>query len=339
MFFRDILGQERPLNFLKTALRTGQMPHAYLFLGGKGVGKASTAQALAQALNCEQRQKDQEACGQCASCRRFAGGNHPDFVVLSPLSDRVGAQIKIEQIRELRRQLGFPPLVGPWRVTLIKPAEALNEPAANALLKLLEEPPSGNLLILAALAETDLLPTIVSRCRRLSFLPLPPALVVQELIKRRSLEPDQAALVAALSGGSLGLALAVKFQDVVAQRDQAVAFLEKLPHCTTAEILDWAAGWTKNSSELETFLLLVRLWYRDLLALHFQVPPARLINQDRLAELNQAQGQITPGILLKRLEALNRAQRQLQANLNVELTLDILGLQLQSPRLEGTGKS
>ncbi|OPX19691.1 MAG: DNA polymerase III subunit delta' [Desulfobacca sp. 4484_104] len=336
MFFREILGQERPLNFLKTALRTGQIPHAYLFLGGKGVGKASTAQALAQALNCEQRLADQEACGQCASCRRFAGGNHPDFLVLSPLVDRVGAQIKIEQIRDLRRQLEFPPLAGPWRVTLIKPAEALNEPAANALLKTLEEPPSGNLIILTATTEHDLLPTIVSRCRRLAFLPLPPALVIQELIKRRGLGQTQASLVAALSGGSLGQALEAEFQDLVAQRDQAVAALEKLPQGTTAEILDWATAWTQKTADLENFLLLVRLWYRDLLALHFKVPRAILANQDRLEELTQAQTRIPAALLLQRLEALNRAQRQLRANLNVELTLDILGMQLQRPGFAGS---
>lgn len=330
MFFRDLIGQERPLNFLKTALRTGQLSHAYLFLGGEGVGKASAAQALARALNCEQRRPDQDACGQCRSCRWFAGGNHPDFIRISPLTEGARPQIRIDQIRELRRQLGYRPLAGGWRVILIKPAEAMNEPAANALLKALEEPPPGNLLILTAVTETDLLPTIVSRCRRLAFAPLPLALVVQELIRRRGLEPEPARLLAALSGGSLGRALEFDVEELIAQRDQVIIRLAELSEGNTSEVLEWAATLAKDTAGLDTFLLLARLWYLDLLALQVHASEARLANQDRLTELQQMRDRFAPEVLFQRLEALARAERQLRANLNVELTLDILGLCFQA---------
>ena len=89
MFLRDILGQERVIGFLRQSLRSNQIPHALLFLGSEGVGKESTALALAQALNCENRQPDQDACGQCRSCRLYALGNHPDFWRISP-EKRVG---------------------------------------------------------------------------------------------------------------------------------------------------------------------------------------------------------------------------------------------------------
>ena len=187
MFLKDILGQERVIGFLKQALANDQMPHALLFLGNEGVGKESTALALAQVLNCENRQPDQDACGQCRSCRLFATGSHPDFWQISPDRDSAQPQIKIEQIRELRRQVGFHPLAGTWRVVLLKPAETLNEAAANALLKTLEEPPAGNLFILTAIGERDLLPTIVSRCRRLSFGAIPQSILIQELQNRQGL--------------------------------------------------------------------------------------------------------------------------------------------------------
>ena len=103
--------------------------------------------------------------------------------------------------------MGFRPLAGNWRVVLLKPAETLNEAAANAFLKTLEEPPEGNIFILTAIGERDLLPTIVSRCRRLSFGAIPQAILMQELQSRQGLSPEQASLVAAINYGSLGRAL------------------------------------------------------------------------------------------------------------------------------------
>ena len=112
------------MSHLKTAMLAGRLSHAYLFLGPAGVGKATTARALAAALNCAQPGADGDACGTCPSCRRMQAGTHPDFLVISPEESK--AQIGIEQIRELRRLTAYPPLGGGWRVVLIKPAEALS---------------------------------------------------------------------------------------------------------------------------------------------------------------------------------------------------------------------
>ncbi len=132
MTFREILGQERIISYLKTAGQKGRLSHAYLFLGPEGVGKACTAWALAAALNCLAPLKDGDACGACASCRRLAAGVHPDFLVIGPAPD--SQQIKIGQIREFRRLTAYPPFGDGWRVALIKPGEAMNDEAANALL-------------------------------------------------------------------------------------------------------------------------------------------------------------------------------------------------------------
>ncbi len=128
MTFREILGQEWLISHLKTAAQKGRLAHAYLFLGPEGVGKASTARALAAALNCQEPLADGDACGACASCRRLAAGVHPDFLVIAPTPESQShqkPQISIEQIREFRRLTTFPPFGGGWRVALIKPAEAL----------------------------------------------------------------------------------------------------------------------------------------------------------------------------------------------------------------------
>jgi DNA polymerase-3 subunit delta' len=329
-FFREILGQDWVVSHLKTAMGAGRLSHAYLFLGPAGVGKAATARALAAALNCAQPAADGDACGTCPSCRRMNAGTHPDFLVIGPEGSQ--AQIKIEQIRELRRLTGYPPLGGGWRVVLIKPAEALsalNTAAANALLKTLEEPPPRHLLVLTARGEADLLPTIVSRCHKLAFAPLPTALIIRELESRRALATPQAALVAALSGGSLGRALTLDPEELVKQRDQVLADLGSFKQGTATVVLEWAQRLTKNRADLDNFLLLAQLWYRDLLLSYFQAPAALLAHQDLLPLLSRERAGGTPETWFANFGALGTAQRQLQANLNPELTLDIMGLRLQ----------
>jgi len=331
-FFREILGQEWVISHLKTARQKGRLSHAYLFLGPEGVGRASTARALAASLNCLAPSEDGDACGTCASCRRLAAGTHPDFVVVTLTPEalqKLQPQIKIGQIREFCRLTSYPPLGGGWRVALIKPAEALNEEAANALLKTLEEPPERHLIILTAQVEADLLPTVVSRCHKLAFTPLPAALVAQELERRRGLAPPQAQLLAALSGGSLGRALTLDPEAILAQRRQVLADLGALATGSTAAALDWAQRLAKSRPDLDYFLSLAQMWYRDLLFCQFQAPKALLAHQDLLADLAREAAATKPSTVFHQFTALGLAQRHLQANLNPELTLDILGLRLQ----------
>ncbi len=331
-FFREILGQERVLAYLKTARQVGRLAHAYLFLGPEGVGKAATARALAAVLNCVKPQEDGDACGTCPSCLRMAAGTHPNFLLIAPTSEGHQPQIKIEQIREFRRLTGYPPLDEGWRVALIKPAEAMNDAAANSLLKTLEEPPPRNLLVLTAGVEADLFPTVVSRCQKLAFAPLPSALIAQELQRRRGLTQAQASLLAGLSGGSLGRALTLDLEELLHQRRQVLSDLEQLGQGGTGAVLEWAGRLAKSRPDLDNFLLLAQLWYRDLLLHYFQAPGAMLAHQDCLADLERAQAAGTPEAWFARFMALGAAQRHLQANLNPELTLDILGFRLQ-PRL------
>jgi DNA polymerase III subunit delta' len=328
LFFRDILGQERVLGYLKAALSRGRLAHAYLFLGPEGVGKESVARALAAALNCAEPLGDGDACGQCPSCKRLAAGTNPDFLVINPTSEGRQPQIKIEQIRELRRLTAYPPVAGGWRVALIKPAEALNDAAANSLLKTLEEPPPQHLLILTAGVEADLFPTIVSRCQKLAFTPLPYPLVT-EALERRGLSPSQATLLAALSGGSLGRALALEPEDLLKQRQQVLTDLEALSQGNATAALDWAQGLAKATAATDNFLVLTQLWYRDLLLLSWGVPERLLAHQDRLPELQAEAASNHKDAWLAKLAALSEAQRHLRANLNPELTLDLLGFRLK----------
>ena len=166
--FSEILGQKTAKRFLKQVMASGKIPHAYLFTGIPGIGKTTTAMAFAMALNCREP-VDFEGCGQCPSCRQFKGKNFPDFISILP----EGQNIRIDQIKELNRKLGFAPVSGGYRVCVIHQADAMNDESANSFLKTLEEPPPGNILILRVTESLDLLPTIVSRCQQVPFQPLP----------------------------------------------------------------------------------------------------------------------------------------------------------------------
>jgi DNA polymerase III subunit delta' len=176
--------------------------------------------------------------------------------------------------------------------------------------------------------EADLFPTIVSRCQKLAFTPLPAGLVEQELA-RRGLDRPRAALLAALCGGSLGKALAADAEELVSRRDQVLDDLQQLERGAAVAILDWAQRLAKNVAEADNFFLMAQLWYRDLLLLHHDGPKSLLAHQDRLSDLECQLRQEEPKVWFANFVALGAAQRHLAANLNAELTLDILGFRLQ----------
>ena len=169
----QIRGQDRVVERLRRAMTSERVPHAYLFAGPAGVGKHTTAVALAAAMNCERAPG--EGCGECATCERIGAGLHPDVVTL----ERQGASqtVPIEVIRtRVIPALGMAPHEARARFFLIEEATSLLGPAANALLKTLEEPPARTHFVLATASVGELLPTIRSRCQRVSFQPLPAAL-------------------------------------------------------------------------------------------------------------------------------------------------------------------
>jgi DNA polymerase-3 subunit delta' len=206
MAFSPILGQAKALTLLGRALHSGRLAHAYLFVGPDGVGKTTAALDLAAALLCQAPQED-HACGTCPGCVKFRSGNHPDFLRIRP----DGAAIKIDQIRDLKRALNFSPFESKLRVVLLDEVHTMRREAGNSLLKVLEEPPGNNLLILVGNATGSILDTIVSRCQVIPFaaLPLPLAAAILRTHRPELDEPGSLAL-AALADGCPGQALAIE---------------------------------------------------------------------------------------------------------------------------------
>jgi DNA polymerase-3 subunit delta' len=197
-----ILGHDRATAQLREALRQGRWHHAYLFEGADGLGKRTLAIRLAMEANCTA--PDHRPCGACGTCRRILAGNHPDITLLEPSDDRASRTISVEQVREVIRVAGYHRYDSRQRFVIIDPAEAMQVNAANALLKLLEEPPAGTGFVLIATQASALLPTIVSRCQRVRFGPVEHGALTAWLEGRGV---EQAASIARLADGRPGRAL------------------------------------------------------------------------------------------------------------------------------------
>lgn len=207
MPFRDILGHRPTLALLARALDRGTLPPCLIFSGPEGVGKRAVALAVAQAINCQNAHRLSDfaidACGTCPSCSRIARGMHPDVQTIAPGES---GSIKIDEIREILRQVAFRPFEARRRVVIVDAAEALGREAQNALLKTLEEPPPGSMIILVTAQPGVLLDTVRSRCPAVRFGPLDVADLTRWLMTYEKLGEAQARSVAAVSGGSLAVA-------------------------------------------------------------------------------------------------------------------------------------
>ncbi len=248
--FSQIIGQERAIGFLKKAIGRGRVPHAFLFTGIQGVGKTTTAIAFTQTINCLEPMGG-EGCGRCLMCRRMISGNFPDLLIIEP----DGQNIKIEQIRELNRRYNYRPVAGNYRVTIIKQAEMMNEEAANSFLKTLEEPPLGNVLILETVESRDLLSTIVSRCQKIPFQPIPFHLIEEWLKTEMDMDEEKALLISRLSEGSLSRAINISEGTFLDERQDYISKIIQLPAISKEQAfgtaLEYAGKLKKRDKENE----------------------------------------------------------------------------------------
>lgn len=311
----EIQGQERAVGLLRSALEQGRVHHAWLFTGPEGVGKETAALAFAQALLCEEP-AGSEACGRCSACHKVEAGSHPDLVRVLPearavergllsresLARNPSRDLKIEQIRALEAQLGLATVEGDRRVVLLIGADSMNHAAQNAFLKTLEEPPAGTHLVLIAEAGDRLLPTIRSRCVRVPFAPLPLDFVAARLVAEREMGEEEARLLAALSGGSLGRALALT-PEALEDRARILEDLEGLDARDFRPLLALAERIAAGGREAAEILLdAIALFYRDVAIVAEGGPETSIANRDLLPLLGHAAERGT-------LDALDRFRR------------------------------
>ncbi|MGW8193580.1 MAG: DNA polymerase III subunit delta', partial [Desulforhopalus sp.] len=320
--FTRLLGQEKAKRLLRRALAAGRLPHAYIFRGPDGVGKRLFARGVATAVNCRDTTMV-DACGECLSCRKFRSMNHPDFLVIQPEK----GVIKIDQVRRMVRELSFPPYESAMRVVVLEDVHTMRREAANSLLKTLEEPPDGNLLILTAESSQEVLPTLSSRCQVVPFYSLSlkdtAAILVQQ-----GVDVDAAPLLARLAEGSPGRALVYQQTDMVRLWREVIHFLSDPDVDTDRDVgrlLQFAERMALLKDELPALLGLLKIWVRD-----------RLVDnpgQEISAGSREAAGKSGRSEdLFDQLQAIKRAEVELSRNCNKTLVCEVLLFKLQGFR-------
>lgn len=196
--WEEIQGQDEACSFLKKQFEGGKFSQAYLFSGPEGIGKRQVAKILAATLNCES-----QGCGICHSCSKILRKVHPDVLFIEP----EGNYLSIEKIREIKNQAFLKPVESKVKICILDETEKLTAAAANALLKILEEPPFYFVFILLSSNSVSLPPTIISRCQLVRFKPLSRKFIADYLRANQGLTSEKARLIAALSRGNLRRAL------------------------------------------------------------------------------------------------------------------------------------
>lgn len=368
MAWEKVVGQKRVIQTLNRSLVSGRISHAYLFYGPEGTGKRAVAFGLAAARQCA-APIDGAACGTCNSCRKTEKGIHPDIHVLiptikdAPISDLTarlqalaedpystvdfqrrpsmeesgGSTNKqvfysVETVHEsLRRAMSFHPVEGKYRVAVIIDADKMRTEAANAFLKLLEEPGRNTVFILTTDRVDHVIPTILSRCQQVRFEPLEVEDIARALVQREYADITTAAVLARMADGSLSRAIELAASD-------------ELP-LVREEVLDYLRLSFKGRSDLVTamvdklaakgrehtkFMLMVALGIiRDLMLISEAKRPELIVNVDQAAALAMFVQNLPGARITDMVEAVERTSYLIERNVNTRLTLISLSIVLR----------
>lgn len=354
MSFDNIIGQYRAKHILSRSLERERISHAYLFSGPEGVGKEALAIEFAKAIFC--KSENYRPCDTCSSCRRVGSFKHPDFVYIFPsfgknieqeqeilasvttnpyarLKPWATPSISIEQIRELRHMSTLKPLEGK-RVVIIAEAEQMTVQAANALLKILEEPPPTMFLILTASKVNALLPTILSRCQEIRFAPLPDNQIEWALIEKNTISPENAKMLARMCQGSYGRALEWNSHNFRQQRETVIQFLRtclKDPQSQLDLVEDLLRDYEKK--EIKEIFFLMLIWFRDVLLISqnlSEVMEEYLVNIDVLDTLKKFFLAFESIDYTSVFQYLENSTNMIDRNVQVNLILIVLMINLKN---------
>ncbi len=362
-----VVGQERVKNLLRTVIERQRIAHAYLFYGEEGAGMDAMAIEFARTLNCEKRGSD--ACGVCSSCKKFDSLQHPNlrliFALPSGRNEKNGEspiktlqdseihiiqkqlglkaqnpyhriripkanEIRINSIRELRRDAALTPFAGGWKVYILLDADRMNAESSNALLKTLEEPTVRSVLILTTSKRERLLPTILSRCQPVKFDPLSAEDIRDALMDRHSISKDRAELVATLANGNFSRALDLLGTDVSEKREIVIEFLRNALGRKLIDLFAQIDELTRGSdrNRIEQVLSLMLVWFRDAEILRSGKSNG-LVNVDQV-ELLQRFVERYPGCdLAKAISDVERAIALVGRNVYLPLVLASLAFDLR----------
>lgn len=323
----DVIGHGWAIDMLRRSMLKGRQRHGYLITGASSLGKRTLALAFAGALNCETADIAARPCGECRACRAIGRSNDPDLIMAE---GEKGAPLKIDAIREVTRLLALKPYAARYRIAVLADFDLVAPLAQDALLKTLEEPADHAILIVLASSSERVLPTIRSRAQTIPLRPASLGLIKAALVER-GCEEERADLIARLSGGRAGWALAAMRDDeLLIHRGEMLDTLRdvvaggRLGRIKRAEGLNKRYG--KDKASVRGILEIWLTYWRDVL-LQCHDSPVKPCNSDRADEIRTLALRIEPGSARAALEATRRTIDALSTNANVRLALDALFLE------------
>lgn len=325
--FTDIIGQEQIKEHLQNALKLDKVSHAYIIAGERCTGKEFIAKIFAMALSCEQRE-GVEPCQECHACRQALGNNHPDILFISHEKPNT---IGVEDIRsQINSDVAIKPYQGPKKIYIIGEAEKMTVQAQNALLKTLEEPPEYAVILLLTANTEALLPTIISRCVLLAMKPVSDSKVKKYLMESIEMPDYKADICVAFARGNVGkaklLAVSEEFEKV---KEEAKTLLKNIGSMEISEILQAIKKINEYKFEVSDYLDILSIWYRDVLLFKATRDANHLIFKEELHYIKKVADTCDYEGIEKVITALEKAKSRLHANVNFELTMELLLLTIK----------
>ena len=321
-----VLGHEEVIKHLQNAAAMDKVSHSYIFAGEKGSGKKLLAKLFAMTLQCEKHGK--EPCLQCSSCKKAMNRNQPDIIYVTHEKPN---SIGIEDIREqLIADVDIKPYTGPYKIYIVDEAEKMTVQAQNALLKTIEEPPAYAVIILLVNNAAALLPTIASRCVTLNFKPVRDEVIKKYLMEELHVPDYQAEVSVAFAQGNVGKAKQIATaEDFTEMMDAAFRILKKGRDMEVYEMVDAIKLLSEQKHTVYEYLDLFLVWFRDVLMFKATRQMDGLVFKQEYNDIKRRADVSSYEGLETIIKAIETAKQRLQANVNLDLTMELLFLTIR----------
>ena len=324
--FSEILGHDKIKEHLQNAIKLNKVSHAYIFNGESGAGKKSLAKVFSKTLQCEA--KGDNPCNECHSCKQAESGNQPDIIWVS---HEKPTSIGVEDIREqVIGDIQIKPYSSKYKIYIIDEAEKLTLQAQNALLKTIEEPPAYGIIILLTTNADTFLQTILSRCVQLDLKPVKDEVIQNYLIKNYQVPDYQARFAVAFAQGRIGRAVSiVNSKDFMEMKEHALHVLKYSNEMTVSELIDAVKYVNNYKNNINDYIDLMAMWFRDVIIFKSTNDANLLIFKDELTRIKKQAEKSSYEGLEDIVDAMDKAKLRLKANVNFDLTLELMFLTMK----------
>lgn len=324
--FAEVVGQEHIKEQLQGAIANGKVSHAYLICGENRSGKEFIAKIFAQALQCEEQ--GTEPCETCHSCRQAETHNHPDIIFVTHDKPNV---IGVDDVRDgINNTVMIKPYSSQYKVYIIEEADKMTPQAQNALLKTIEEPPAYAVFILLCSATDAMLPTILSRCVVLNMKPVKDSEMRDYLMKQLGVPDYRAEICIAFARGNVGRAKALaSSEDFDKIRKEALSLLKNIYDMEMAEVMEALKRIKDYGFNIDDYLDIMGVWYRDVLLFKATHDMNHLIFRDEIQYITKVASRTDYEGIETVADALQKAKQRLKSNVSFELTMELLLLTIK----------